>query len=214
MKYLLLGTFCSLLFLPGCTGAQMENMRMQKVAENMKVTAAACLQKVTQNPEYAPLLSKTYFGTDGQFPLQMLTDKNAPTKHEISLLYAVHGDIQVCRKEVLDGAANMHPLILLALIEGYTAGDKLTADATTGKLTWGQINEGRKQILMQTQAKLIQAGMQISSHLENQHELELEHRQRAVEAFQQWQYQQQVLANQQQLISAANQPRLNTIHCS
>jgi hypothetical protein len=43
--------------------------------------------------------------------------------------------------------------------------------------------------------------------LQNQHQFEVQQRQRAAEAFQQWSYQQQALANQQRAINAMNHPR-------
>jgi hypothetical protein len=82
---------------------------------------------------------------------------------------------------------------------------------TSGKLTWGQFNQGRRDITTQTQGKLVQANMQIGSQLQNQHQYEVQQRQRAAEAFAQWSYQQQQLNQQQQMINAVNRPR--TINC-
>jgi hypothetical protein len=142
----------------------------------------------------------------------MLNDKTSPTKQEVALLYEVYGELQDCRKIILEGAAKMHPLYMLTLVEGYSASDKLWTDMTAGRLTWGTFNEGRKNIATQIQAKLILADGQVSAQLQNQHQFEVQQRQRAAEAFQQWSYQQQVIANQQRAINAMNQPR--TINCN
>jgi hypothetical protein len=91
-------------------------------------------QKTAENPEYKNIKTKLYFGLDNQPPLQKLTDTSRPTKEEIKLLYRVYGDVQECRKILLDGAAKMHPLILLTFIESYAESDKLWAEATGGKL--------------------------------------------------------------------------------
>jgi hypothetical protein len=200
-------------FLLGCsTGAQREAARMQAVTAETVASGRACIQNVADKPEYAPIKSKTVLSPDPQFPLQMLNDKTSPNKQEISLLYRVYGDFQDCRKIVLDGVSRAHPLMLLTVVEGYADSDKLWAQATGGGLTWGQFNEGRKNTATQTQEKLIQANMQIGSQLQNQHQSEMEQRQRAAAAFQQWAAQQQQIALQQQAIDAANRSR--TINCT
>jgi hypothetical protein len=126
---------------------------------------------------------------DTKFPLQMLNDKTSPTKQEIALLYDIYGEMQDCRKIALDGVAKMHSLYLLTLVEAYSASDKLWADVTAGRLTWGAFNEARRNNVTHFQAKLIQADTQVSSQLQNQHQVEVQQRQRAAEAFQQWSYQ-------------------------
>jgi hypothetical protein len=185
---------------------------MQATAAETDAFGRACIQKAADKPEYAPLKSKTVLSLDSQIPLQMLNDKTSPNKQEIALLYRVYGDLQDCRKIFLDGASKTHPLILLTLVEGYANSNKLWAQTTAGRLTWGQFNEGRKDNLTQNQQKMVQANMQISSQLQNQHQSEMEQRQRAAAAFQQWAAQQQQMALQQQAIDAANRSR--TINCT
>ena len=175
-------------------------------------SANKCFDSISENPKYAPIASKTYLGKDINITLQMLNDKTSPNKQEISLLYAYHGEMQDCRKIVLDGVSKMHPLYMLTLVESYAAADKLWADTTAGRLSWGQFNEGRKDLNTRYQARITQADAQVVSQLQNQHQVEVEQRQRAAAALQQWSYQQQALANQQQAINAINQPR--TINCS
>ena len=139
----------------GCTGAQIEANRMQKVATETTDFIQSCFHNIAENPEYASLRSKTYFGLDTQFPLQMLNDKTSPNKQDIALLYKAYGDVQDCRKIALDGASRMHPLVLLTLVESYAESDKLWAEATSGRLTWGKFNEGRKALTTQGQARMI-----------------------------------------------------------
>ena len=100
---------------------------------------------------------------------------------------------------------------MLTLVENFSAQDKLWAEAVTGRLTWGQINQGRKDLGTQLQANGTRAEMQVAAQLQNQHAFEVQQRQQAAAAFQQWTHQQQVLANQQQAINAMNAPR--TINC-
>jgi hypothetical protein len=206
----------------GCsTGAQREAARMQATAAESNASGQDCFQHIADNPDYTPLKFKTSLDFNPQYSLQMLNDKTSPNKQEISLLYRVYGDIQECRKIALDGASKTHPLILLTYVETFSESDKIWSQATGGRLTWGQFNEGRKNVTTQAQKQMIQANAQIGSQLQNEHQGELAQRQRAAAAFQQWAYQQQQIAVQQQAIAAANRPRMincdyygNTAQCT
>jgi hypothetical protein len=194
------------------TGAQMESARMHEAAANMLTSSKPCFEAISQNPEYQPLSAKVNLGFDTTVPLRMLNDQSRPTKREIDLLYKVYDEVQQCRKIELEGVSKIHPLALSVYVETYAESDKLWAEATTGKLTWGQFNRGRQDIKVRAQQKTTQANAQVASQLQNQHQFEIEQRQRAAAAFQQWAYQQQALAVQQQAINAANRPR--TINCN
>jgi hypothetical protein len=195
----------AILAVSGCTAAQVESSRMQKVVAETKTSGQACTQTISNNPQYAPLASKTALGTD-QYSLEMLTNKSIPSKSEIALIYKLYGDIQGCRRIILDGLSKVHPLAVAPAIESFNESDKLWAELASGKLTWGKFNEDRKTGATQLTLKLNQAGQQIDAQLQNQHQLEIEQRQQAAAAIQQWSYQQQALANQRAAINAANRP--------
>ncbi len=195
----------------GCiTGAQKESARIQKVAAEP--------ERVAENPEYNGIKTKLYFGADNQPPIEMLTDKSHPTKEQIKLLYRVRNDIQRCRKILLEGPAKTNPFILLAFVNSFAESDKLWVEATGEKLAWGMFNQRRKDISTQTQVGLAQADMQIASQVRSQNEsqsaLDMEQRQRAAAAIEQWAHQQQMLANQEQAIFAESQPHTTTISCN
>ena len=92
------------------------------------------------------------------------------------------------------------------------AGDKLWVEAVSGQLTWAQFNQGRRDLTTEAATKMARADSQINAGLQNQHAIEIEQRQRAAAAFQQWSYQQQVLQQQQQIINVINRP--TTINCN
>jgi hypothetical protein len=148
----------------------------------------------------------------------MLADKSHPTKEQIKLLYKIRDDVQRCRKILLEGPAKTHPVFLSTLVNSFAHSDKLWVEAAGGKIAWGTFNQRRKEISTQAEANLTQADMQIASQVEsrneNQSQLDLEQRQRATAAMEQWAHQQQILANQQQAIFAESQPRITIINCS
>jgi hypothetical protein len=143
----------------GCsTGAQIEAARMVKTARTTVAESKSCLGAAYSKPDYAKLKTKLFLNTDTvQVPLEYLTDHSKPTKAEIADLYKLHADIQDCRKIALDGMAAVHPLIVAAMVESFSASDKLWADtASSGNVTWGKFNEARQGIAVQLQGKLTQ----------------------------------------------------------
>jgi len=161
------------------SGAQQEADHIQSVSAQYGSAGQYCDQKIANNPEYASLKAKTSLDAPPQFSLQMLNDRTSPNKKEISLLYRVYGEKQQCRKVYLDGAAEMSPLLLNVLVENYSDVDKLWAQATAGRLTWGQFNQSRKDIMTQGQQKEIQVTAQIYSVLQQQNQVELAQQQQA-----------------------------------
>ena len=196
----------------GCsTGAQIESKRIQTTAGDALNAAMACRQRVASQPEYAHLKTKLYLGGDGNYPLEFTTNTARPTKQESGSLYKYHADAQPCAKNAVEGLARAHPLLMLTLVENLSARDKLYAEAVKGGLTWGQFNQGLKDLGTQLQLNGNRAEIQIAAQLQNQHAFEVQQRQHAAAAFQQWNHQQQVLANQRQAIDAMNAPR--TTNC-
>ena len=129
-------------------------------------------------------------------PLQYLTDNTRPTKKDISDIYKLHADEQRCRKVLLDASSNISPAHAAIIINVYAASDKLWAEFTSRRMTWGKFNSERQAIGQQARQQQAELGMRVVSQLQNQNQFELEQRQRAIAAMQQWAYQQQVLENQ------------------
>ena len=151
----LLAPIVGITLLLGCsTGAQIESNRMMTAAAKTNAAANTCYQTVVGKPDYLPLKTKMHFGPDNA-PLQFLTNTSVPTKQEIALLYVFHADVQTCRKISLDGTAKVHPLLMLTLVESFSARDKVWAEVVSGRLTWGQFNQGLKDVFTQSQANTL-----------------------------------------------------------
>jgi hypothetical protein len=148
--------------------------------------------------------------------LQYLTDKALPTKQEIAAVYKLHADIQPCRKIVLEGAAKTSAGHGAVLIGSFSASDKLWVEFASGHMTWGKFNSERQSIIQQSAQQQAEVNTRIASQLQNQHQVEIEQRQRAAAAMQQWAYQQQVLENQRQAITAQRDAAAtaNKINCT
>jgi hypothetical protein len=159
----------------------MQAARMQKATLATTAEAKSCADNVYATPEYVSLEKKLFLSTDpsAQVPLEYLTNQSKPTKAEIADLYKLHSDIQPCRKIALDGMSAVHPLIVATLVDSYSAGDRLWVDAASGKLTWGAFNGSMQVIKSEFRSKLTEAATRIGAQLQNQHQFELEQRQRA-----------------------------------
>ena len=183
-------------------------------AAQAATTSESCSTKPYSKRRYARLAKKMYLDPDlnRSMPVQYLTDESRPTQGEIADLYRLHGEVQACRKILLDGATKVHPLVLAALIESFAENDRVWAQAASGKLTWGQFNEARERLALQSTVKMTEIEGQIDARLQDRDEFEVQQRQRAAAAMQQWTWQQQQLYQHQRIADAASQPR--TISCN
>ena len=206
--------------LSGCsTAVPVEPVQAQTTAApapqmpRMAAAGESCSAKPYAK-RYANLARKMYLDPDldRSMPVEYLTDESKPTQTEIADLYRLYADVQACRKILLDAAAKVHPLILTALIESFSENDRVWAAAAAGKLTWGQFNEARERLALQATVKMTEVEGQIDSQLQGRDRLEVQQRQRAAAAMEQWTSQQQQLYRQHRVADAARQPHL--INCN
>jgi hypothetical protein len=113
-----------------------------------------------------------------------------------------YADMQPCRKITLEGAGRVHPAIVNALVNLFDASDTLAVEFVSARMTWGNYNQRRHSIAVQANQQINEAHTMIASQLQNQHQFEMEQRQRAIASLQQWAHQQQVLENQRLAIMA------------
>ena len=161
------------------TSAQMEMSRLTLVAAGYKTATDACYQKITENPAYAPLRSKTVVDAREQFTLQMLNDKVYPNKREVSLLSRLYVDFQECRKPFMESVAQTLPQSQNIFVESFSNTDRVWAQVTGGRLTWGQFNQSRKDDATQREEALNQATSQVDAQLQQENQTELAQQQQA-----------------------------------
>jgi hypothetical protein len=195
------------------TAAQQEIQRQNTILNDMKPSLDACSKAINDDPSYDQLRMKMRIGNEDA-SLQMLADKSKTTPQEIALLYKLYGAYQGCRKIILEAAAKAAPMRQVALIEIFTASDKIWADHVSGKTTWGEFNQARDAAKAAGAEKLQEAEAKINAGLQQSHQAEMAQRQRAADAMSAW-------SAQQQAIQAANRPRTtncnvmgNTVDCT
>ena len=169
----------------------------------------ACRQRVASQPEYAHLKTKLYLGGDE------ITHWNSrpipparPSKR--SARYPVPRRRPALRKECRRRAARAHPLLMLTLVETFQRGQALCRSRERWTYL-GRIRSRPERPRNPVATKRQPRGNPDSGAATNQHAFEVQQRQHAAAAFQRWNHQQQVLANQRQAIDAMNAPR--TTNC-
>jgi len=188
---------------------------MQQEVATTRQTSKTCFDEIREKPQYAELKRKLYYADDSvNVPLQYLTNPARPSKKDLGDVFALHADIQGCRKVLVDGQAKIHPLIVTTQVEGFTAADRIWTEFAAGKMSWGEFNTKRKDVAVDVQQRMVAASQRIDAQLTNNHRYEVEQRQRAAEAVSAW-------AAQQQAIAAMNRPRTtnctgfgNSINCT
>ena len=202
IKLKLIG-LAALFLLSACaTGAQQQSNQLAQVKAETMSAGKDCYDGIYAKPDYAHLKTKMFLSTSGTAPLQYLTDSTRPNKNEIADLYKLHADVQACRKIFLTGMGRYHPALVNVAVQSYDATDKLWAEFTKGRMTWGNFNKENHAITVRTNQQTGEVETMIASQLQNEHQYEMEQRQRAAASLQQWAYQQQVLENQRLQVMA------------
>ena len=137
----------------GCA-AQGERARLQRLSTETTASITTCTEAVNDNPKYLSLKSKLYLGSADTIPPELLSVRAKPEAQDIPLIQDVQRDLLACRHIMLEGAARMHPRVLAVVTEGYESTDRLWGDLIAGRITFGQFNEGRREITAQSRQRL------------------------------------------------------------
>jgi len=199
------------------TGAEVQMANLKATAQGYKEQVINCGQKISNNRDYAPLKLKTSIDAT-PFALQMFNDTSLPNKNQVALLYRVYADLQECRKFYRQSIWETLPHLTAPLIEHYSAVDKLWVQATAGRLTWGQFNQGQKDLADQWQAVLDQGIENTNAQLQQQHQAEIAQHQ--AQLAEQERLRAQAIANMAQGLQKAGEAYANrpppspTINCN
>jgi hypothetical protein len=205
-----LALVAALFVLAGCsTQAEQESSKINDALGRQKAAVDACVARIAQSDEYRALKDKLP-PLDGSPPSMALqTDATTPTKEQSALLLAYHRDqLSPCRKVTVEGYAAAHPAFAVVMARTYAESDASFAQLVQAKITWGQFATESQQRVQASRGQIRQVRGQIQATLTDSHRYEVQQRQAAAAAFSQWNYQQQVLLQNQQMINAMGQPRM------
>lgn len=196
-----------LLVVAGCaTQAQRDETRMSEAIKLSRDEVRACLVRAEGSPEYQALHGKLP-PSQSDISMERLVDATKPTPEDSQALLAFHSAyIGPCHKLAIESLGRAHPAFATVLARSYAEGDANYARLVQRQETWGEYAQHSKTLRAETRAALQATGRQIDQQLANAHAYEVQQRQAALSALSQWAYQQQVLAQQQQMINAMNRP--------
>src|SRR2546423_1421171 len=187
----------------GCwnTAAQNERprARMEQVMADARVASRECREAVLTKPDYVELKTKLFMSLDtSEIPSQYLTDRSFPTKKQTADLFKLYGDLQACRKIMLDRVSTWHPFVIANMVELFVSTDKTRIEGISGKLSWGQYHQTMQDLVAQNKLRLTEDA-RTAANTQNQDQFAIEQHQRPAAAMQQWVYQQLLLNKNGQL---------------
>jgi hypothetical protein len=196
--------------LGGCaTQAQSEYERMGQAAAKAKANGQACLRQLTASAEYqevGPLLPPF----DGTLPsIELRNNRSVPSPDQSQTLMRLYnGHIRPCRDAATADISAVHPAYASVNTEVNAVWDEGYAKLTNREVTWGAFAAFDAALTAEQRKRISEASQRIVGNLQTQHAGEIQQRQAAAAAFQQFAYQQQVILQNQQMINAMNQPRM------
>lgn len=146
---------------------------------------------------------------DGDAENKMGTDRNASDTEKADLL-RLNNLVAVCRKSNLENFGRVHPDFVALLAAWYAQDDALLLELLEDRLSIGRANQIVHTRLSARQAESQTVGAIITQQLETSDQVESANRQRANDALQQWNREQQRLLQYRQRISPDDTTRLTT----
>lgn len=193
----------SVLALSGCmTSSQQRANHISEVWKATITEAKACSHAVFDAPESAPIRARRPFDIRDA-TLQQLNDGSFASNDEIKAIYATYPKLQACRRSAVDALAPVTPTVVPIFSESFHADDENLLALVNRKQTWGQYIQ-KEQENLNVYGKELSAEIQrISTGLRQSYQAEVAQRQQAIQEF-------QTYLQNQQLINAVNRPAYTT----
>lgn len=133
--------------------------------------------------------------------LRLLTIKATPTDAEVESLIAHYTDEQECRRLTLEGLASIHPALVTWQSGCYARSDAALVRLVRQEVTYGDHNAAALDRFQRCRSELFETAQAIDAQTANAHAYEMQQRQNAARALQQWSY-------QQSIVQSLNRPRM------
>jgi hypothetical protein len=159
-------------------------------------------------PAYAALQGKyPPIGETPPMAYQALTTKpNAADKQALIELY--DKGLAPCRATDIENLAGIHPAYVPVAVNLYAEQDVAYRALLDGSSTWGQYAQAVAKVAARAQVETEETRARVIADARTQQADAAQQRQAATAAFLNWNAQQRALAQQQQLINRAYQPRI------
>lgn len=185
--------------LAGCqTATQQRANHISTVLKQNTAQVKACVTEAYSSPQAAAIrLRRPIDPADAS--LEQLNSSDFASPDEIKALYALHGQIQPCRKASLENLVTVVPTVVPIMSAGYQEGDTALLALINKQMTWGQYLQDQQHEENEIKAKLIAEWNRVQGEMQRSYQTEMQQRQAAAQAMANY------LQNQQ-MINAINKP--------
>lgn len=210
----------AILFLPiliACsTRAQQQSSYLQKAYEDAVRKFEACQSVKNLNSDvqyvYKNILIDNSQISQSSNKYELLSSSKKITKDERQKFITFLDENTKCRVIGIEGLAKVHPSLVTAVINSHRRVDVIYGKLLAGEINIGEFNRELQQNSAQHQKEWDLAINNINSALANDHNYELQSRQQAAAALQNWSLQQQQIYQNQMMLNNLNRPR--TTNCN
>lgn len=183
-----------ILLLTACaTQAQKQAQNLVNQVNYAKTEAEKCISQVQKKDVYTRVDQFLILSPNDPHAIEKMTIDRFATEGEKNDLLQLHSLLFVCRKEYLENLTKAHPDFAAVVANALAQSDENIVHIMKNEMTLGRANEEKNKILSAAQNKWNSVAANITQQLNSAHLSELQNRQRAAAAMQQWSYQQQLL---------------------
>ena len=189
------------LLLLACGCATQAQRQYQSISTNIKTASeqiAACAAAVYNSPEAASLRPHMPLQPI-DVTLEQMSDSSVATDQEIHAIFVTHPRVQECRKTYMAEISQSTPSLVPIYASFYNKTEDNLLALIQKKLAWGEFAKKQRDAATDSRTAIQVASQSIVAGLKQDHQAEIEQRQRAAEAVSQW-------AQTQQMINALNHP--------
>jgi len=218
MKSRLLGAVCVcgiafLFVLTGCaTQAQKQRSNMQAQLVQAISETNTCYSDISNEEAFKSINAVLILGHNDPRAVEKMLIGRTATQSEKEALLQVLNLSSLCREKNLTNMANIHPDFVSIYAEWYAQYDEEFLILLEGETTIGEVNKLRKKRLSKQATQWNAVTNKIDQQLGKAHQSEMAARERARAALQQWNYQQQQIQQNQQIINSMNRPKMTDCH--
>lgn len=207
----------SLPILVACsTRAQQQSSNIQKAYQDAVDRFDACKSVMNLNSDvqyvYKNILIDRIQNSQPSNKYDLLSSNKKMTKEDRQKFIAFLDENTKCRVIGIEGLSKVHPSLVTTVINSHRRVDVIYGKFLAGEFNIGELNRELEQNSSQFQKEWDMAISNINSSLANDHNYEMQSRQQAAAAIQNWSLQQQQIYQNQMMLNNLNRPR--TTNCN
>ena len=206
--------FFTLIFFTGCASqAQLRSNAMKQAFDDGATKNRACRAAMKLDSSVLYTLNNILVENDNSSNKYTLLSSNQKLNKEMQQNFINFlNENSKCRALAMESASKIHSSFLIPMLESQRRADTLSAKLLSNEITIGEFNRGHQDSRSQFDREWATTWSIIDKELAENHNYEMQSRQRAALIMQNWSIQQQQLYQNQMLYNNLNRPV--TTNCS